>query len=162
MATNSSQETIYGAGFSPLMGQPRVGELPIPQITPLEVTLTTAGGVRTLTAAEILGGLLVINCDDAQTATLPTATLLNKAVPAAAVGATVYFDLINTGDTTVTIAVGTGGTLLTNSNSTSTVATVVAKASKRFAIRITGVTQNGDASDSYRVYGFGSIAAACA
>jgi hypothetical protein len=152
----------YGTGFSPLLGEPRMGLVPIPNKTPTLATLTTSGGVRTATAAEVLGGLFILNVDDAQTMTLPTATLLNAAIPSCSVGASFDFDVINTGDTTLTVAVGTGGTAATGSNSKSSVLTVVALASKRFTIRITGVTQNGDASDAYLLYGFGSIAAAVA
>jgi hypothetical protein len=65
------------------------------------------------------------------------------------------------GDTTLTIAVGTGGTLVVG-NSKSTVATIALLNSKRFIIIVTGVTQNGDASDSYQVIGMGSIAASVA
>jgi hypothetical protein len=162
MATNSSQETLHGAGFSPLRGEPTMGGIPLPLKTPTLMTLTTGGGVRTLTAAEVLGGLLVVNCDDAQTATLPTAALLLASMPGAAVGQSFDVDLINTGDTTVTVAVGTGGTLATGSNSKSTVATVVSNAAKRFTIRITSMIAYGDTSDGYLVYGFGSTAAAVA
>jgi hypothetical protein len=137
--------------------------VPVPTKTATEMTLTTGGGARTLTAAEVLGGLLIVNCDDAQTATLPTATLLNAALPGAASGAAFDLDVINTGDTTLTIAVGTGGTLEVDSGaSKDTVATIVANASKRFTILVTGVTQQGDSSDGYTVYGHGSIGAATA
>lgn len=159
MATNSSQETLYGAGFSPLMGQPRSGLIPIPNKVATSATLTTAGGVRTATAAECLGGLFILNVDDAQTMTLPTAALLNAAIPASASGAAFDIDIINVGDSTLTVAVGTGGTLVTG-NSKSAVATVASNASKRFTILITGVLQNGDSSDGYTVYGYGSISSA--
>ena len=152
----------YGSGFSPLLGEPRSGTIAMPTRTPYLATLTTGGGVVTITAANLLGGLLIINCDDAQTLTLPTATLLNAAIPSCAVGASFEVDVINTGDTTLTIAVGTGGTLAVGSNSKNSVATIVSNASKRFIIRVSGVTQNGDASDAYVVYGFGSVAAAVA
>jgi hypothetical protein len=139
-----------------------MGMIPVVKKTPAAITLTTGGGVRTLTAAEVLGGLLIINCDDAQTATLPTAALLNAAIPGAAVDVCFDVDIINVGDTTLTIAVGTGGTL-TVGNSKATVATVVALASKRITIRITGVIQQpGSTADSYTVIGHGSIAAAVA
>src|SRR3990167_7517584 len=146
---------VFGSGFSPLAGFPRMGMIPIPTKTATAMTLTTGGGVRTLTAAEVLGGLLIVNCDDAQTATLPTATLLNAALPGAADGAAFDLDVINGGDTTLTIAVGTGGTLVVG-NSKSSVDTIVANASKRFTILVTGVTQQGDASDAYTVIGHGS------
>lgn len=162
MATQSSGQTIYGTGFSPLRGEPTMGGIPQPLKTPAAMTLTTGGGVRTLTAAEVLGGLLLVNCDDAQTATLPTAALLLAAMPGAAVGQSFDVDIINSGDTTLTMAVGTGGTLLIGSNSTSTVATVVAKASKRLTVRISSMVKAGDSTDGYVVYGHGSIAAAVA
>ena len=162
MATNSSQETLYGAGFSPLRGEPTMGGIPLPTRTATAFTLTTGGGARTLTAAEVLGGLLLVNCDDAQTATLPTAALLLAALPGAAVGQSFEFDVINSGDTTLTIAIGTGGTLTTGSNSTATVATIVAKASKRFIVRISSMIKYGDSTDGYVVYGLGSVAAAVA
>lgn len=163
MATQSSVTTDpFGTGFSPLMGQPRLGTgNPVPTTTVTAATLTTAGGVRTATIAELLGGILVLNVDDAQTLTLPTAALVNAGVPAAAVGATVEFLVINTGDTTLTAAIGTGGSLVVG-NSKSTVATVVAAASKRFLLRITGVLKNGDTSDAYVVYSDGSTAASVA
>lgn len=162
MATNSSQETLYGAGFSPLRGEPTMGGIPQPKKYPVDViTLTTAGGVRTLTAEEVLSGLLVINCDDAQTATLPTAALLLAAMPGATTYQSFDLDVLNVGDTTLTIAVGTGGTLTVNA-SVATVNTIVAKASKRFTIRISGMTKEGATSDSYVVYGHGSIGAATA
>lgn len=155
--------SIYGTNYSPLMGEPRMGLVPIPQKTVTSFTLTTGGGARTLTAAEILGGLLIVNCDDAQTMTLPTATLLTAAVPAAAIGAAFDFDVINTGDTTLTVAVGTGGTLVVG-NSKSSVATIVSNASKRFTVYLTAVpTPGADTSTStYTVYGYGSVAAAVA
>src|SRR5690606_40502818 len=53
---------------------PRFQSLVYPTVTPHAKTLTTAGGAQTLTAAELLGGLLLSNCDDAQTLTLPSAT----------------------------------------------------------------------------------------
>ena len=150
---------VFGSGFSPLSGFPRMGMIPVPTKTATAFTLTTGGGARTLTAAECLGGLLVINCDDAQTATLPTAALLNAALPGAASGASFDVDIVNVGDATLTVAIGTGGTLVVG-NSKSTVATIVALASKRFTILVTGVLEQGDSSDAYTVIGHGSIAAA--
>jgi len=151
----------FGSGFSPLLGEPRMGLVPLPNKVATGFTLTTGGGARTCTAAECLGGLFIVNCDDAQTMTLPTAALLNAAIPSCAAGVSFDFDLINTGDTTVTVAVGTGGTLVVG-NSKSSVATVVSNASKRFTVLVTSVLKNGDSSDGYTVYGYGSIAASVA
>jgi len=163
MATQSSSTTNpFGSAFSPLMGQPRLGTgNPIPSTTVTAATLTTGGGARTATIDELLGGIFVLNVDDAQTMNLPTAALVNAGVPAAAIGATVEFLIVNTGDTTLTVAIGTGGSLVVG-NSKSTVATVASNASKRFLLRITGVLEAGDSSDSYVVYSDGSTAASVA
>ena len=157
----------FGTGFSPVQGEPNMGFGPIVKTVVTAATLTTAGGVRTATAAEVLGGIFVLNVDDAQTMTLPTAALLNAAIPGATSGqnglgaTTLRFLVINTGDTTLTVAVGTGGSLVVG-NSKSTVATLVADASKEFIIRITGVLKAGDSSDSYTVYSYGSVGASVA
>jgi hypothetical protein len=133
-----------------------------PKVTPLNTQLTTGGGVVTLTAAQLLGGLLTIDCDDAQTLTLPTATLINAALSGVEVGTAIDFDVINFGDTTLTIAVGTGITAKAISG-VSAVLTIVANASKRFRLVCTGVQDdNGNGSHTYDLYGFGSVAAATA
>lgn len=153
--------TIFGTGFSPLVGDPRLGMIPIVNRTVTTATLTTGGGARTATAAEVLGGLFILNVDDAQTLTLPTATLLNAAIPGVSVGASFDFDIINAGDATLTVAVGTGGTLATGVNSKSTVATVASAAAKRFTILVTGLkNQQGVGTDGYTVYGFGDVGTA--
>lgn len=128
-----------------------------------EATLTTGGGAQTLTAAQLLGGIAAVNCDDAQTLNLPTAALLNAALQGPVVGLTIRWQVINIGDATLTIGVGTGGDA-TVGNAKDTVLTIVANASKEFYIRVTGVALQGDpsTSDSYVVYGTGSTAAATA
>lgn len=151
----------FGTGFSPLQGYPVMGTVPIPNRSVTTATLTTAGGPRTATIAEIKGGLFVLNVDDAQTLTLPTAALVNAGVPGATVGSSIEFDILNVGDATLTVAVGTGGSLVVG-NSKSTVATVASDASLRLILRVTGVLQAGDSADSYTVYGLGSTASAVA
>src|SRR5690606_34732435 len=74
---------------------PRFQSLVYPTVTPHAKTLTTAGGAQTLTAAELLGGLLLINCDDAQTLNLPSAADLNAAIPGVAEGTAFVFSVIN-------------------------------------------------------------------
>jgi hypothetical protein len=143
------------------MGEPRMGTAPIFDSTVTSATLTTGGGARTATIAELLSYLLVLNVDDAQTLTLPTGALLNAGLPGARIGATFKFLVVNTGDATLTVAVGTGGSLVVG-NSKSTVATVASNASKEFIVRVTGVLKAGDSSDSYTVYSQGSIAASVA
>jgi hypothetical protein len=162
MATQSSSETLYGANFSPLRGEPTMGGIPQPLKTETAFTLSTgAGTTRTLTTAETLGGLLVINCDDAGTVTFPTTTNLLAAMPGAAVGQSFDLDVINVGDATITFAVGTGMTA-TVGNSKATVLTLALLNTKRFTIRISGMTKYGDSSDSCVLYGFGSVAASVA
>lgn len=151
----------FGSGFSPLLGEPRMGLVPIPNRVVTTDTLTTAGGARTATAAELLGGILALNVDDAQTLTLPTGALLNAAIPGVVAGASFEFLVINTGDATLTVAVGTGGSLVVG-NSKSTVATVASNASKRFLVLITSVLKAGASSDGYTVYSDGSVAASVA
>jgi hypothetical protein len=150
----------FGSGFSPLQGEPRMGLIPIPYRVATLATLTTGGGVRTATAAEVLGGLFVLNVDDAQTMTLPTGALLNAAIPGCVAGASFEFVIINTGDATLTVAIGSGGTLATGSNSKNSVATVTSNSSSRWLVVITSVLQAGDSSDGYTVYRIGVDASA--
>jgi hypothetical protein len=115
-------------------------------------TVTTYPSDATITAAELLGGLLIDTEAGASTFTLPTATLLNAALPGPAVGTSFVFYLRNTGNNTATVAVGTGGTSATGN--TLTVATVNTRI---FLIRVTGVANASDptSSDSYTLYSLG-------
>lgn len=151
----------FGTGFSPRQGEPNMGSIPVVKTTVTTATLTTGGGARTATIAELLGGILVLNVDDAQTLTLPTGALLNAGIAGATIGSTIRLFIVNVGDATLTVAVGTGGSLVVG-NSKSTVATVAALASRELIIRVTGVKQAGDASDSYVVYSPGVVAASVA
>jgi hypothetical protein len=75
----------------------------------------TAGATATLTAAQVTGGLLVADPDtSAATYTLPTAALLEAAVPNAKVDSTFRLDIVNLGTSSgaLTIAAGTGITLV--------------------------------------------------
>lgn len=73
----------------------------------------TATATATLTAAQIVGGMLVANPGtSAATYTLPTGAQIDAAVPNATVGSTFDLALINIGTTSgaVTLAVSTGVT----------------------------------------------------
>jgi transcription initiation factor TFIID subunit TAF12 len=73
----------------------------------------TATSTATLTAAQITGGMLVANpSTSAATYTLPTAALIDAAVPNATVGSTFDLNIVNTGTSSgaVTLAMGTGVT----------------------------------------------------
>jgi len=76
-------------------------------------TPQTATSTATLTAAQITGGMLVANpSTTAATYTLPTAALIDGAIPNAVVGSTFDLSIVNTGTSTgtVTLAMGTGVT----------------------------------------------------
>jgi len=112
---------------------------------PASITASTGGGAVTLTAAQVLGGLLVVDTQDAQTATLPTATLMAAALPGGVqVGSSVLFYVRNVGDSTLTIAVGTGITSATGN--TLTVATV---STRMFLLRCTAVALSSDPASAY-------------
>ena len=73
----------------------------------------TATATATLTAAQIVNGMLVANPSaTAATYTLPTAALIEAAVPNATVGSTFDLSIVNIGTSsgTVTLALGTGVT----------------------------------------------------
>ena len=153
------------ASVTPNKAYQALSGLLLPKTTITSATLTTAGGARTSTIAELLGGILVLNVDDAQTLNLPTGALLNAGLRPYGVEVGMSFEvlIINVGDTTLTVSVGTGGSLVVG-NSKSSVATVVSNASKRLLIRVTGVKTDLDptSSDTYTVYTDGSTAASVA
>lgn len=124
-------------------------------------TLSTAGGVITATAAELLTGLIVIDTQDAQTYTLPTAALLNAAIPGVEVGSFFEFRIINYGDSTLTVGLGTGVTKTTIAG-VATVMTIVTLAAKTFRLECTGVLAAGSTADAWVVWAVGSTAAAVA
>lgn len=116
------------------------------------VTATSYADSATVTTAELLGGLLIDTKNGAETLTLPTAALVNAAVPGAAVGKSFVFYVRNTGNNTTTVAVGTGGT--SASGNTLTIATVN---TRLFLLLITAVANGADpsSSDAYTLYSLG-------
>ena len=73
----------------------------------------TATSTATLTAAQILGGMLYANpSTSAATYTLPTAAAIDSALPSATVGSTFDLFIINVGTSSgaVTLSMGTGVT----------------------------------------------------
>lgn len=116
---------------------------------PAAASKATAGAV-TLTAAEVLGGVVVADCAGAgRTYTLPTAALLVAAMPGAQVGDIVRCLVVNGSDAaeTITIAEGSGGGWDTNQTATSRV--IPQNTSKTLTIRLTNVTAS---SEAYVVY----------
>ena len=73
----------------------------------------TATATATLTAAQVVGGMLLANpSTSAATYTLPTAAQIDAAVPNATVGSTFDLSIVNIGTSsgTVTLSMGTGVT----------------------------------------------------
>ena len=92
----------------------------------------TATATATLTAAQIVGGMLVANpSTSAATYTLPTAALIDAAVPNATVGSTFDLNLVNIGTSSgaVTLATATG---LTDGGNAFTAVAVTSSAMFRF------------------------------
>jgi hypothetical protein len=146
--------------LTPARGMPHFSSLVFPTISPQNQVLTTGGGVVTLTPAQVLSGLILADCQDAQTANLPTAALLNAALPGVAVGSSFFLDIVNYGDTTLTIGLGTGITKTTIAT-VAPVMTIATLCTKRFLLVCTAVGA-GTVADAWVVYAFGSTAAAVA
>ena len=146
MATNSSQETLNGAGYSPLRGEPTMGSVPMPLLggtftdTFTPTTLATAGAV-TYTAAQLIGGLILRDPAGAgRSDVTPTAAAIVAAMPGAAIGQSFQFDLVNTadGNETITLTAGTGVTVAGT-------ATVAQNDGKRWIVYITDATSGAEA-----------------
>src|SRR4051812_6506557 len=102
-----------GTSRTPERQSPFFSSVTLPFKTATQQTLSTAGGVVTMTAAQALQGLIPCDCQDAQTFTLPTATILNAGIPGVQVGTSFDLDIINYGDSLLTIGLGTGITKTT-------------------------------------------------
>lgn len=97
-----------GSNLSAVRNYPEFSGVVMPTFTPATLTLTTGGGAQTMTAAQALSGIVLVDCQDAQTLTLPTAALLQAAIAGLGVGLSVAINVLNYGDTTLTIALGAG------------------------------------------------------
>jgi len=143
--------------FSPSKTFAQFSTVVFPTKTPTLKILTTAGGAVTLTAAEVLCGLLNIETQDAQTATTPTAAAIVAAINGCQIGTSFDLDIVNYGDTTLTIALGTGVTKITST--TTAVLTIATLTSKRFTFV---VTNNVVGAEAISIYGVGGGAAVTA
>lgn len=112
-------------------------------------TLATAGA-ETITAAQLLTGIIVRDCAGASRIdTLPTAALLVAAIPGCVAGDTIHCKYINGSDANevITITEGAGGGFDTNQTAASRV--IPQNISKNLQIRITVTTLS---SEAYVVY----------
>jgi hypothetical protein len=146
--------------LTPARGMPHLSSLLYPKLVPAQIVLSTVGGVRTLTAAELLGGLLLVDCQDAQTLTLPTAAQLSAAIPGVAVGTSFDVNVVNYGDSLLTVGLGAGITKPAIAG-VSPLLTLATLSSKQLKFLCTAVAQ-GTTADAWAVYAFGTIAAAVA
>lgn len=126
-------------------GQILLKDVPLRAVT---VTTTTTAGPVTLTAAQVLGGVLLRDPNGGdRTDTLPTAALLVAAVQGAVVNLAIDLDIRNTADAaeTLTLAAGAGGT-------TSGTMTIVQNQTRRFRLVLTNVTGGTEAYTVYSVF----------
>ena len=144
--------------FAPNVQYGRFGTVVFPNKTATTLVVTTALTPLTMTPAQVLQGLLPVDCQDAATITTPTAVLLCAAIEGCQVGTSFDLDVINYGDTTLTIALGTGVTKVTI-HTVAAVLTIPTLNSKRFKFVVTNVTPG---SEAVVCYAFGVIAAAVA
>jgi hypothetical protein len=92
----------------------------------------TATATATLTAAQILGGMLYANpSTSAATYTLPTAALIDAALPNATVGSTFDLSIVNVGTSSgaVTLSMGTG---ITDGGNAAVAVAITSSAAFRF------------------------------
>lgn len=150
-----------GTRRTPERNSPLLSGVVHPKKTATQQVITTATTPVTMTVAQALQGIIPVDCQDAGTLTLPTAALLNAGIPGVEVGTSFDLDVINYGDTTLTIGLGTGVTKTTIAT-VAAVMTIATLCSKRFTLICTGILANGDAADAWVVWAHGSIAAAVA
>lgn len=121
----------------------------VTQNVPAPASINTAGPA-TLTAAQLLGGVIVRDPNGgARSDTLPTAALLVAAVPNAKVGDLVRCKIINGADAAeaITLLVGAGGAFDANQTAASQV--IPQNGSKDLLIRLTNVTPAAEAYVAY-------------
>lgn len=149
--------------------------LPVQSYTPQKDYLSFSGIINqniapvayiatatTLTFSDVLGGYITSSNAAAQTLTLPTATLLVPQIQGAqgplpgiapqttTAGSAIRFFVVALGAGTITVAVGTGGTLATGST-----ATIATGQIKEFLLIVTKI---GDLTSSatYTLYSLGT------
>jgi hypothetical protein len=141
---------------TPLMGGV-VWEDGVPSV----VTVGSSGA--TLTAAQLLTGLIILNCTDTGNLTLPTATAIMEACPGLSIGSKARFRMINHGDSTATLVMGSGITNYSLDSAVS-VLTIATNQGLEFELVVTGKANPSDPSKSNTMdfHGYGVTAAATA
>lgn len=128
--------------FTPGATYPRFGSLLFPTLVP--VTIATAGPV-TITAAQLLGGLVLRDCNGAaRSDVLPNAADLLALIPGPGVGTGFQVTIRNAaaGAFTLTLTPGTGVTI-------SGTATIANTQTKNFLVVFTSVVPGAEACTFY-------------
>jgi hypothetical protein len=124
-------------------------------LTPVTHTMTT--GNITLTAAQLFAKLIPLNSTGAGNLTLPTATLIMAYKAGLVVGDVLEFVVINYGNDTTTLAVGSG---ITNKviDSEDAILTIATHIGTRWALVCTGKADPSDPSksDAFDLYLLGT------
>lgn len=144
--------------YGPTTNYARFASIVFPTMGVTPQVVTTATTPVQLTTAQILQGLLPVDCQDAGSITTPTAAAIVAAIEGCQVGTAFDLDVVNYGDTTLTMALGAGVTKTTIAT-VAAVMTLVTLASKRFRLVVTNVTPG---SEAVTIWAFGSTAAAVA
>ena len=152
-----------GTRRTPERNTPLLGGPPVIDQTVATITVTSGTTPVTLTGSQLVVGLIPVDCQDTGTVTLPTATLIAAAIPGLKKGSWFAATFINFGDTTLTIAVGTGITAKVITTKT-TALTLTTVQSDTFYFVCTGVANPSDPSTSntFDLYATGPTAAAAA
>jgi len=120
-------------------------------------TAIADGTAATLTIAQILTGVIICDPTADKAWTMPTAALAVAGVEGVAVGDCIDFSIINTGtasaDEIITLAAGTGGTLVGSGAVLTSDPTdeQFSSASGLFRVRFTGVASGSEAIVIYRL-----------
>jgi len=144
--------------FGPTTNYARFGSVVFPTMATTPQVVTTATTPVALTTAQLLQGLLPVDCQDAGSITTPTAAAIVAAIEGCQPGTAFHLEVVNYGDTTLTLALGTGVTKTTIA-SVSAVLTMATLVGKRFLFVCTNSTPG---SEAFTVWAFGSTAAAVA
>lgn len=143
-----SSETLFARGYAAT--KPSI-------LTKWPAHTDATAGNATITIAQVLTGILEADPGADITYTLPTAALAVAGVVGVAVGDCIDFSVINTGsageDEIITVAIGSGGTLIGYSGVGTPTPThdAVEIGSGLFRLRFTNVTASSEAYTVYRI-----------
>ncbi len=133
---------------TPERNSPLLGGVPVVKGAVATITVGSGTTPLTLTAAQLLVGLLPFNCTDTSTVVLPTADLLAAAMPGIAVGNWFEVSMVNYGDSTITVSVGTGITAKVIDSEAAILNGLATHIGQKFALVCTGVANPSDPTTS--------------